>query len=68
MAGKEQGQVAPEGKFLIRLTQAEMIAGAGVLLVPGLGTLGAVLLIKGAAEYAIIQLAKKEGAKQEKGA
>nr|MBI5455444.1 hypothetical protein [Candidatus Levybacteria bacterium] len=65
MAGKEQ--IAPEGKFLINLTKAQMIIGAGLILVPGLGHLGALSFINGGIEYLIIQYAKRQGDKERKG-
>ena len=64
MAGKEQ--IAPEGRFLINFTKAEMLAGLGISLIPGLGTFGAVTFIMGGLEYLIIQYAKKQGEKERK--
>lgn len=59
-------QIAPEGKFLINFTKAQMIVGAGLVLVPGIGALGAILFINGALEYSIIQYAKRQGDKERK--
>lgn len=61
MAGKEQ--IAPEGRFLINFTKAEMLVGLGITLIPGLGGIGALTFLLGGTEYLIIQFAKKQGEK-----
>ena len=66
MSSAEREQIAPEGRLLINLTKAEMLVGFGMVLIPGLGTLGAVTFIAGGMQYLIIQYAKRQGAKEGK--